>query len=71
MKLGRWSRQFCRPCAAEYADCAYDPEDYAGLLAGAEDSAPEESQEPLAVHLPPAKLPPILENCAWMRPLPR
>ena len=56
-----------RMVTAEYADRSYNLDDFEDLLAGVDEPG-EGSQEPLPrPDLAPAKLPPILEGCAWMR----
>jgi putative DNA primase/helicase len=56
-----------RMVTAEYADRAYSLDDFEDLLAGTEDPR-ECGREPLPrPDLLPAKLPPILDGCAWMR----
>ena len=56
-----------RMVTAEYADCAYNLDDFEDLLAGIEDPG-EAGREPSPrPDLPPARLPPILDGCAWMR----
>jgi putative DNA primase/helicase len=55
-----------RLVSAEYADCSYNVDDIEEVLAGLDD--PGEPAAPQAPpELPPAKLPPILEGCGWMR----
>jgi P4 family phage/plasmid primase-like protien len=56
-----------RLVTAEYADYAYNLDDFEGVLPGVEDRE-ESRREPSArPDLPPALLPPILDGCAWMR----
>jgi putative DNA primase/helicase len=55
-----------RLVTAEYFDRTYNIDDFRELVSGldeGEESRPIESP----LQLPPAKLPPILEGCAWMR----
>jgi putative DNA primase/helicase len=56
-----------RMVTAEYFDRAYNLGDFEDLLGGVEDpgEAPRETPPPL--DLPPARLPPILDGCVWMR----
>ena len=55
-----------RPVTAEYFDRAYCLDDIGEILCGPDDPGePATSQPPL--DLPPAKLPRILDGCAWMR----
>ncbi len=55
-----------RLVTAEYSDAAYCLDDFEAILAGLED--PVEGPSPRAARdLPPAKLPAILQGCAWMR----
>jgi len=55
-----------RPVTAEYFDRAYCLDDIGEILCGLDDPGePALSQPP--PDLPPAKLPPILDGCAWMR----
>jgi putative DNA primase/helicase len=56
-----------RMVTAEYADCAYNPSDFEDLLAGIEDPGEESRETQPLLDLPPAKLPPILDGCVWMR----
>ena len=57
-----------RPVTAEYFDRGYDPTDIEEILEGVEElgDANEKPGGP-APDLPPAKLPPILDGCPWMR----
>jgi len=56
-----------RMVTADYADRAYNLDDFEDLLAGIEDPG-EDGREPSPrPDLPPAKLPQILDGCAWMR----
>ncbi|MCC6362992.1 MAG: DNA primase [Bryobacterales bacterium] len=55
-----------RMVTADYADRAYNLDDFDDLLAGIDDPGEGRRDSP-PVDLPPAKLPPILEGCAWMR----
>jgi putative DNA primase/helicase len=59
-----------RLVTAEYADCSYNVDDIDEMLAGLDDpgepALPHVPQQ-APLDLPPAKLPPILEGCAWMR----
>jgi putative DNA primase/helicase len=55
-----------RPVTAEYFDRAYCVDDIGEILCGLDDPGePALSQPP--PDLPPAKLPPVLDGCAWMR----
>ncbi len=56
-----------RMVTAEYGEHFYNLDDFEDLLAGIED--PGEGGRELSARpdLPPAKLPPILDGCAWMR----
>jgi len=56
-----------RGVTAEYSDCAYNLDDFEDLLAGIEDPGEKPATAPPPVDLPPAKLPPILDGCLWMR----
>lgn len=51
-----------RSVTAEYSEAAYCLDDFEESLAGIEEPAPAVPRD-----LPPAKLPAILEGCAWMR----
>jgi P4 family phage/plasmid primase-like protien len=56
-----------RMVTAEYAGRAYNLDDFEDILAGIEDPG-EGGREPSArPDLPPARLLPILDGCAWMR----
>ena len=55
-----------RMVTAEYADRAYNLDDFEDLVAGIEDPG-EPKREPVPrPDLPPASLPPILDGCAWI-----
>ena len=56
-----------RMVTAEYADRSYNLDDFEDLLAGMDDAGEVKPETPVPVNLPPAKLPPILDGCAWMR----
>lgn len=56
-----------RMVTAEYADPAYNLDDFEDLLAGVEDPGEGSRETPPPLDLPPAKLPPILDGCVWMR----
>jgi putative DNA primase/helicase len=56
-----------RMVTAEYADPAYNLDDFEDLLAGVEDPGEGSRDTPPPPDLPPAKLPPILDGCVWMR----
>ena len=56
-----------RAVTAEYWECAYNLDDFEDLLAGIDDPGERPANAPPPVDLPPAKLPPILNGCAWMR----
>jgi len=51
---------------AEYSEAAYCLDDFEEILAGIEEPV-EERAPAVPRDLPPAKLPAILEGCAWMR----
>lgn len=55
-----------RPVTAECADRSYNLDDFEDLLMGIDDpgGGPRDALPPIG--LPPAKLPPILDGCAWM-----
>ena len=55
-----------RMVTAEYADRAYNPDDFEDLLAGIDDPGEGVREPSPRSDLPPAKLPPILDGCAWM-----
>ena len=55
-----------RMVTAEYADRAYNLDDFEDLLAGMDDPAEVQHDTRAPKDLPPAKLPPILQGCAWM-----
>jgi putative DNA primase/helicase len=55
-----------RPVTAEYFDRAYSIDDIAEILCGLDDPGESAPIQP-PPDLPPAKLLPILEGCAWMR----
>ena len=56
-----------RMVTAEYADPAYNLDDFEDLLAGIEDPGEGSRETPSPLDLPPARLPPILDGCVWMR----
>ena len=56
-----------RMVTAEYADPAYNLDDFEDLLGGIEDPGEGSRDAPPPLDLPPAKLPPILDGCVWMR----
>jgi putative DNA primase/helicase len=56
-----------RMVTAEYADPAYNLDDFEDLLAGIEDPGEGSRETPPPLDLPPARLPPILDGCVWMR----
>jgi putative DNA primase/helicase len=56
-----------RPVTAEYADHAYNLDDFEDLLSGIDDPGDGIRATQPPVDLPPARLPPILEGCPWMR----
>ncbi len=56
-----------RMVTAEYADRAYNLGDFEELLAGVEYPGEGGRETQPALDLPPAKLPPILDGCVWMR----
>jgi hypothetical protein len=55
-----------RLVTAEYSDRTYNIEDFRKLVNGL-DEGEEYRPIELTPKLPPAKLPPIIESCAWMR----
>lgn len=54
-----------RPVTADYFDRAYNRDEIDEILSGIDDPTTAPSEPPL--NLPPARLPPILEGCGWMR----
>jgi putative DNA primase/helicase len=56
-----------RMVTAEYSDRTYNLDDFEDLLAGIEDPGEGSRETPPPLDLPPAKLPPILDGCVWMR----
>ena len=56
-----------RPVAAEYFDRAYFLENIRELVSGVDEDPEPQTQKEQQSLLPPAKLLPILEGCAWMR----
>jgi putative DNA primase/helicase len=56
-----------RMVTAEYADPVYNLCDFEDFLAGIEDPGEGSQETQPSLDLPPAKLPPILDGCAWMR----
>lgn len=59
--------QDIRAVTAKYTDSAYNPSDLDEMVGGIENTEPVAGREPKAGEWPPAKLPPILEGCPWMR----
>jgi hypothetical protein len=56
-----------RAVTAEYHERAYNLDDFEDLLAGIDDPGEQPAGAPPPIDLAPAKLPPILDGCAWMR----
>lgn len=56
-----------RPVTAEYREWAYTLSDLEEMLEGIEDPGPPPPRLELQESLAPAKLPPILDGCPWMR----